>query len=338
MAKFGREMDKQRKRNLFLAATVIFLFLVVLLTPFIGSQSLDYRKVLAFLSGTESPDGTIFFRLRLPRVLLAVLTGASLSVAGVIFQALLRNPLATPYTLGVSSGGALGAVLMIKLGMVFTFLGFGTIQVAAFLGSLLTIMLVYFLARRSKRISIHTMILAGVTVSYFFGAMILMLHFLADFTETRQMVRWLMGGLDVVDYRIVLRTLPVLLISFLLLFFYARTLNIISTSREIALSKGVPVERVQKIVFITASLITGLVVAVSGPIGFVGLIVPHFLRLLIGADHRYLIPASLFFGGAFLALCDTLARTLLSPVEIPVGIITALLGGPFFLWLLTQRT
>ena len=329
-------MIKQRKRNLFLGATLIFLFLVVLVTPFIGSQSLDYRKVLDFLSRTESPDGTIFFRLRLPRVLLAVLTGASLSVAGVIFQALLRNPLATPYTLGVSSGGALGAVLMIKLGIIFNFLGFGTIQVAAFIGSLLTITLVYFLARRSKRISIHTMILAGVSVSYFFGAMILMLHFLADFTETRQMVRWLMGGLDVVDYRIVLRTLPVLLISYLLLFFYARTLNIISTSREIALSKGVPVEQVQKIVFIIASLITGLVVAVSGPIGFVGLIVPHFLRLLIGADHRYLIPASLFFGGAFMALCDTLARTLLAPVEIPVGIITALLGGPFFLYLLTR--
>lgn len=331
-------MENHSKNVIYLILVFIFLLLVIFITPFIGSQSLDYRNVLAFVGGTESPDATIFFRIRLPRILLAVLTGASLSLAGVVFQALLRNPLATPYTLGISSGGALGAVLMIKLGLTFTVLGFSTIQSAAFAGSLLTIVLVYLLARRAGRISIYTMILAGVTVSYFFSAMILMLHFLADFTETHQMIRWMMGGLDVVDYALVVRSLPVLLFAYVVLFLHARMFNIISTSEESALSKGVSVSRVQKITFTLASLITGLVVAISGPIGFVGLIVPHFLRMIIGVDHRYLMLACLFFGGAFLALCDTLARTILAPIDIPVGIITAILGGPFFLWLLVRRS
>ncbi len=325
------------RKKIYLILTFVFLLLVTGFTPFIGSQSLDYRQVLAYFHGAQNPDTIIFFHIRFPRILIAILTGASLSLAGVVFQALLRNPLATPYTLGVSSGGALGAVLMIKLGLDISLLGFSSIQIAAFAGSLLTILLVYILARRSGRISIYTMILAGVTISYFFGALILMLHFLADFTETRQMVRWMMGGLDVVNSAVLFRSVPVLLAAYLLIFFHSRMLNIISTSEETALSKGVSVDRVQKMTFVGASLITGLVVAISGPIGFVGLIVPHFLRMLVGVDHRYLIPASLFFGGAFLALCDTIARTMLAPIDIPVGIITAILGGPFFLWLLVKR-
>lgn len=330
-------MKPHSKKYFFLSLVFIFFLVVLIVTPLIGSQSLNFREVLEYLRSGENPDGIIFFHIRLPRVFLALITGASLSLAGVVFQALLRNPLATPYTLGVSAGGALGAVLMIKLGLTFAFLGFTTIQTAAFIGSLLTILLVYFLARRSGRISVVTMILAGVTISYFFSALILMLHFLADFTETRQMIRWMMGGLDVVDASVLWRTFPILLIAFIVLYFHSRMLNIISTSEETASSKGVAVEKVRRVTFLFASLITGLVVAISGPIGFVGLIVPHFLRLILGFDHRYLIPASIFFGGAFLALCDTLARTIISPIDVPVGIVTAILGGPFFLWLLVKN-
>jgi iron complex transport system permease protein len=326
------------------AHKILFLFLLLLLllavlftAPLIGSQPIDFNQILSYLKGTETTSGVIFFRIRIPRIFLAAITGASLAVAGVIFQALLRNPLATPYTLGVSSGGALGAVLMIKLGATFSWWGFSTIQGAAFLGSLATIGLVYYLARRQKRISVYVMILAGVTVSYFFGAMILLLHFIADFTETRQMIRWMMGGLDVVQPELLWRSLPLLCISYLVLFSQSRMLNILSTSEEMAMSKGVAVERVQKIAFLFASLLTGLIVAISGPIGFVGLIIPHVLRLIIGYDHRYLIPASLLLGGAFLAICDTIARTMLAPVDIPVGVITAIVGGPFFLWLLIRR-
>jgi iron complex transport system permease protein len=226
---------------------------------------------------------------------------------------------------------------MIKLGGSFSWWGFSTIQLAAFAGSLATIGLVYYLARRQKRISVYIMILAGVTISYFFGAMILLLHFVADFTETRQMIRWMMGGLDVVQPELLWRSLPLLVISYLVLFSQSRMLNILSTSEEMALSKGVAVERVQKIAFLFASLLTGLVVAISGPIGFVGLIIPHVLRAIIGYDHRYLIPASLLLGGTFLVVCDTIARTMLAPVDIPVGVITAVIGGPFFLWVLIRR-
>ena len=329
-------MQSDIKKRVYFILIVLFFILVLFTTPFIGSQSLNYHQVLAYLHQVKTPDGIIFFRIRLPRVILALITGASLSLAGVVFQSLLRNPLATPYTLGVSAGGALGAVTMIKLGFAFTFLGFTTIQIAAFIGSLLTIILVYFLSRKTGRVSVNTMILAGVTISYFFGALILMLHFLADFTETRQMIRWMMGGLDVVDLSQIIHTFPILLIAFIILFMNSRTLNLISTSEETAFSKGVEVDQVRKGIFILASLITGLVVAISGPIGFVGLIVPHFLRMFLGMDHRYIIPGSVIFGGAFLALCDTVARTILAPIDIPVGIITAILGGPFFLWLLVK--
>jgi len=322
---------------LILIGSLIFLIAVIIIAPLIGSQPLNYNEVLQFIQGQQTADGTIFFQVRLPRILLAVLTGASLSLAGVIFQALLRNPLATPYTLGVSSGGALGALLMIKTGVTFSLLGFSSIQAAAFIGSILTILLVYFLSRRVGKLSIHIMILAGVTISYFFAALNLTLHYLSDFTETSQMIRWMMGGLDVIGYDVLLRSLPVLLLSYVGLWLMSRTFNILSTSEESALSKGVNVARVQKISFILASLITGTVVALSGPIGFVGLIVPHLLRILGGPDHRYLIPSSIFFGGGFLALADTFARTILAPIDLPVGILTALLGGPFFLWLLFKQ-
>ena len=330
-------MPNSSQKIIFLLLLLFLLFIVLLAAPLIGSQPIEFGQILDYLKGTETTSGLIFFRIRIPRIFLAAITGASLALAGVIFQALLRNPLATPYTLGVSSGGALGAVLMIKLGGSFSWWGFSTIQLAAFAGSLATIGLVYYLARRQKRISVYIMILAGVTISYFFGAMILLLHFVADFTETRQMIRWMMGGLDVVQPELLWRSLPLLVISYLVLFSQSRMLNILSTSEEMALSKGVAVERVQKIAFLFASLLTGLVVAISGPIGFVGLIIPHVLRAIIGYDHRYLIPASLLLGGTFLVVCDTIARTMLAPVDIPVGVITAVIGGPFFLWVLIRR-
>ncbi|GAB4374119.1 MAG: iron ABC transporter permease [Calditrichia bacterium] len=331
------KMKNFNKPGIFLVLSFFFLLLVGVITLFIGSEKVEFREVFHHVFQHPTVDGQIFFQVRLPRILLAILTGATLSLAGLVFQALLRNPLATPYTLGVSSGGALGAVLMFKLGLDLNFLGFSTVQTAAFLGSLTTVTLVYLLASRSGRISIYTMILAGVTVSYFFGAVILMVHYFADFTETRNMIRWMMGGLDISGYRELVSSSVLIFPVVIVLFYHARMLNIVSTSHDTALSKGVSVGKVQRVVFVGASLITGMAVAISGPIGFVGLIIPHFLRLSIGVDHRYLIPASLMVGGAFLTLCDTLARTLLAPVDIPVGIITAILGGPFFLWLLMKR-
>lgn len=309
----------------------------MVIAPLIGSKMLPFSEVLAYLDGEETPAGLIFFRIRLPRVLLGIMTGSTLAVAGVVFQALLRNPLATPYTLGVASGSAVGALLVIKTGMNFSIFGYSSIQLAAFTGSILTVLLVYFLSKKAGSISIYGMILAGVTISYFFSAVILILHYIADFTETQQMIRWTIGGLDVVDYQTLLQSAPIILIAFVILWTLGNTFNVISTSEETALSKGVNVLLIQKFAFIIASLITGTVVALSGPIGFIGLIIPHLLRLLGGPDHRYLIPSAIFLGGGFLALADTIARTALAPVDLPVGIITTLLGGPFFLWLLVHK-
>ncbi len=330
-------MPKTQHPGMILLATFLALLGALALAPLIGSQELHFGKVMAYLSGTTTPDGVIFFKVRLPRVLLGVLAGAGLAVAGVVFQVLLRNPLATPYTLGVASGSAFGALLVIKTGLVFSFLGFSSIQFAAFAGSFATILLVYLLGRKAGRISVYGMILAGVTLNYLFAALILILHYLADFTETHQMIRWTIGGLDISNYAVILRSYPIVLATLIVLFLLSNALNVLSTGEEMALSKGVSVSLIQKIAFAAASLLTATVVAVSGPIGFIGLIIPHLLRMVMGTDHRYLIPASACLGGAFLVAADTIARTILSPIDLPVGIITTLLGGPFFLWVLVRQ-
>ncbi len=311
--------------------------LTVLLAPAIGSTPVRFNELWQYLQGQEETGGVIVFQLRLPRVLLALLVGGALSVAGAVLQALLRNPLATPYTLGISSGGALGAVVAIKLGWVVTLLGFTSVQLMAFVGSLATILLVYILANRWMAFSVYALILIGVTLSFFFSALILLIHYLADFTQTQQMIRWMMGGLDIIAYPQLLGIFPVVIVLLLYIWRLSASLNLISFSADIAATKGVEVDTVQKQTFVAASLLTGSVVALSGPIGFVGLIVPHFLRLLIGPDLRFLIPAGALWGGVFLTWADTLARTVMAPVNLPVGIITALLGGPFFLYLLLRR-
>lgn len=334
-------MTEFTHKNYFLKLSYFFLlFLAVLIAaPFIGSTSLNWKKAFDFsIPMSQNIAAQKFFILRLPRVLLAGLAGASLALCGLIFQALLRNPLADPFTLGISSGASLGAVLVLKLGLDLSIWGISTISLAAFLGALLSISLVFLLARIVKsQFSAMTLILAGISISFLFSAIILFVHYLADFTETFQMIRWMMGGVDVVNYQILLRILPFCLIGFFVLFRLGRDLNVISGGEEFALSRGVNVRKVHRQALIFTSLITGVIVAACGPIGFVGLMVPHILRLLVGADHRLLIPASIFFGAGFLIFCDTVARTIIAPAEIPVGVLTALLGGPFFIWLLLRR-
>ena len=183
----------------------------------------------------------------------------------------------------------------------------------------------------------HVLLLAGVTANFFFASLVMFIHYLADFSQSFTIIRWLMGGLDITDYKTILTVFPIVFIGIFILLFVSRDLNLISTGVHSASSRGVNVKKIQKIGFVTASLITGTVVATCGPIGFVGLIVPHIVRLFVGPDLRILIPASMLFGASFLVICDTFARTLLAPTEIPVGIITAMLGGPFFVWLLKRK-
>lgn len=284
-----------------------------------------------------SPDREIIMVARLPRVLFGALVGGALAMAGVLFQAILRNSLADPFTLGVSAGSSLGAFVAIWLGLEAVVWGIQVVSVAAFIGAFLTILLVFFIARTGSGIPTFTLILAGVTLNFICGAVMMFIHYAANFNQGYLMTRWTMGALDTADLRIVLWAAPFVIGCLFGLMWLAGQLNPLAAGEEWAASRGVDVRRVKRIAYFIGSILTGAVSAFSGPIGFVGLIVPHTVRLLAGPDHRILIPASFFLGSAFLVLCDTAARTLFAPTEIPAGVITALLGGPFFIVLLKNR-
>ena len=323
--------------------TLIVFFLLFMatlcVTPMIGSTRINLMNALSGgVHANNNLDANILFQVRLPRILLGALAGAALSVAGAIFQALLRNDLAAPFTLGVSSGAALGAVIAIVFNLNMIILGFPMVALFSFLGALGAVFLVFSLVRtRHGEFPTGILLLAGVTANFFFAAMVMFLHYISDFSQSFRILRWLMGGLDLTDYQTVFSIAPMVFLGIGLLGYVSRDLNLISTGIHSATSRGVNVPRIQKIGFITASLITGTVVSITGPIGFVGLIVPHTVRLIVGSDLRILIPASMLFGASFLIVCDTVARTLIAPTEIPVGIITAMLGGPFFVWLLKRK-
>jgi iron complex transport system permease protein len=211
-------------------------------------------------------------------------------------------------------------------------------SLSAFVWAGVAILIVYGLTKLRGGFSTATMLIAGVAVNFFFSSCILFIQYLSDFTRSFRVIRWLMGGFEIVGYRPLLTVLPFVAIGVVAVVLSANELNVMTLGEDIALSRGVPVRRVKRTLFFAVSLMVGAVVSVCGPIGFIGMMAPHICRLMIGHDHRYLAPASLLFGGAFLVLCDALARRLIAPAEIPVGVITALLGGPFFLWLLLRRS
>ena len=293
---------------------------------------------LAPLVGAAPLGSTVVREIRLPRVLLAFLAGAGLSLAGMTFQALFRNPLASPFTLGVSSGAALGAALAIRLGLTFSVLGISGISLAAFGGALGALLLVYGIGTARRGLGPAVMLLAGVAASYFFSSVLLLVQNLSGFSDSLRIVRWLMGGLETVGYGPVIDLLPFALFGVAVVFLHARELNLLSLGDELAVSRGVRVSRVRAVLFVAATLMVGGVVAVCGPIGFVGMVAPHVARLLIGSEHRHLVPASALMGGMFLVVCDAIGRTVIAPAEIPVGVVTALPGGPFFVWLLLRRS
>jgi iron complex transport system permease protein len=279
----------------------------------------------------------ILMKLRIPRVLTAFLAGIALASSGMIFQALFRNPLATPDTLGVSGGAALGAVIWMHFGAPLLFAGFAGASIAGFIGALCTVLLVYGLARVKSGFSSTTLLLAGVAVNLFFSSLILLMQYLSDPGETFRMIRWLMGGFSVVGFTTPINLAIFTAIGLVIAALLTREMNLLLTGEELAGARGVNVYRTKKMLFFSASLMTGAAVAFCGPIAFVGLMVPHICRQFIGSDHRKLFPAVILSGGAFMVICDGLARTLLAPVEMPAGLITALLGGPFFLWLLLRK-
>jgi iron complex transport system permease protein len=310
-----------------------------LLAPLVGSTSIKLSGVFDRSTPfADNVDAQIFFVARLPRVLAAALVGGGLAAAGVVFQALLRNPLASPDTLGVSAGAALGATLAIAFRADFSVLSISAVPLASFAGSLGALAIVFGLSSARRRgASTMILLLGGVTLTTLLSAIVAFVQYLADVTQTFQTVRWMMGSLDVAGYAPIALALAPLAIAGAGFATLPRILDLMSLGADQAATRGVDTVRAERVALVSASLSTGAAVSLGGPVPFVGIIVPHLVRLVVGADHRLVLPASVLFGAAFLIACDLVARTALAPVELPVGIITAVIGGPVFLWLLFRR-
>ena len=301
----------------------------------------DLLRVLMGKSTEISSDYSLILNLRLPRIMLSVLVGASLSIAGTSFQALLRNPLADPYVLGVSNGAAVGAIAALllephlalspEIASIFTPLG-------GFIGAGIAITAVYFVGRREGRIDSNTLLLGGVITASLLSAVIILLLTMLPSSNIRGMAYWLMGELTAVPSRPLAWVLRVgFAIAAVVVYMTASDLNLLLSGEKEAMHLGVDVKRVRLVVYIAASGLTGLAVAMSGSIGYVGLLVPHVMRMIFGSDHRVLIPASALGGAIVLVIADTLARTIAAPAELPVGAITAIAGAPLFIYLLRKK-
>jgi len=321
-------------------ALALALLVVALLALFVGSAALTPRAVvraLAGRAGAESVESVVTLQLRLPRVLAAALAGGALAVAGVAFQALTRNPLAEPAVLGVSSGAAFGVVVAQTFGLGVSALDALGVAGFAFAGALLAAASVYLIAVAPGGLSIQTLLLAGVIVGIFFTSAITVLISLVDFDRLGGVVHWLLGNLAPIPAGSLALFAALAALGFWLVLRHARELNVLALGEEAAVQLGVDTARLKRRVFLAAALLTGSVVAFAGPIGFVGLVVPHLLRGLLGQDNRLLVPTALVGGGVFLLVADTLARNVVAPAELSVGVITAFCGAPFFVYLLRTR-
>ncbi len=343
---FSRTLTRSRWWAWVGAAGVMAVLTFVVCLGF-GTQTIPYSRIIAVVMGvvvspfTEQGIGDtasiILLQVRMPRVVLAFFVGGSLAMVGVALQALLRNPLADPFVIGISSGAALGAAIALLFGVGISMGSISALPICAFAGALLALIIMYRISLAQYGFSVYTLLLAGVVLNAIFSAFIMFLTSIADPTRAFGMYAWLMGTLTGPDWPTMGMLLLYLTVGLIVLGRHAQSLNLLTLGEETARSLGVDVERVKKSVFLAAALLTGAVVSFSGIIGFVGLIIPHAIRLVVSADHRLLLPVAGLAGGMFLMLADTVARTALSPSEFPVGVITALVGGPIFLWLLTTR-
>ena len=294
---------------------------------------------LPFIDFTPDWTGsteTILLNIRLPRILLAGLIGAALSVAGATYQGLFRNPLADPYLIGAAQGAALGAVIGFLLPIEFSAMGFGVIPILAFSGAVVSVAVVYILARVGKTVPVTTLILAGVALGALWGSISSYLIIISG-DKIHGIIFWVMGSFSLTEWSEVGVVLPYIAVGIIIILLYSRSLNVMQLDEEQAKQLGINVERTKLILLAAATLITAAAVSFVGTIGFVGIIVPHVVRLIWGPDHRFLLPLSVLTGAIFLILADLIARTVMAPTEIPIGIITAICGVPFFLYLLRRR-
>jgi len=308
------------------------LILITLLSPFAGTVILDYNSL--FESGSLSQR--IFLELRLPRILLAFAVGGTLALAGLLFQTLFRNSLMTPFTLGVSGGAVLGAGVAIKLGLTLI-LGISAVSLFGFMGALFTVILLILLSRYLKRAEQESLLLLGIALSFFYTSALMVIFYLSSFTETATIMRFTMGSLSIVGYESVIISSAIALVLLGVLWLKRFELQILAISDEQASLKGINTTRLSYLFLIITSLAIGIIVSLTGPIGFIGLIIPHMIRRIYKRSVSKLIFPVFLLGGFFLLACDTLARYLSSGSEIPIGVITALIGGPFFIYLIISK-
>ncbi|MBD2498842.1 iron ABC transporter permease [Nostoc sp. FACHB-280] len=339
--------DQQQRYKLLMIAMVVMLLLSITLAVMIGPVPISpfqvwqiaLSQILPNVTGDWTPAQVqIIWLIRFPRVLLAFFVGAGLSVVGVIMQALVSNPLADPFIFGISSGASVGAVLVILLG-IFSMFGVYALSLGAFLGALVAFILVFLLARQQGKLFPTRLILVGVAVSYMFEAMTSFLALKAGSGEaTQRVLFWLLGGLSGTKWSDLILPVLALLVGIGYLLFQTRSLNALLIGEETARTLGVDTDSFRKQLFFVTSFLTGVIVAVSGVIGFVGLMIPHSVRFLVGSDHRRVLPLSLLLGGIFIIWADVIARIIVAPEEVPIGIITALFGTPFFIWLMQSSS
>jgi ABC-type Fe3+-siderophore transport system permease subunit len=329
-------------RRLVLALSVLvgMLLVTATLSLFLGSAALSPAAVVRAVFGLADPDAVervVTLGLRLPRIVVAILAGGALAVAGVAFQALTRNPLAEPSVLGVSSGAAFGVIVGQVLGLGLSTAAAAALTLFAFAGALLAAAAVYAIALAERGLALQSLLLAGVIVGIFFSSAITVVISIVDFNRLGGVIHWLLGNLGPVPPASLALFAGLSGLGFWLVVRHARELNLLALGEESALQLGVDAERLKRHIFLAAALLTGTVVTFAGPIGFVGLIVPHLLRGVLGQDNRLLVPTALVAGGIFLLAADTLARNVVAPAELSVGVITAFCGAPFFVYILRTR-
>jgi iron complex transport system permease protein len=311
----------------------VLLLAAVIVASHVGYQAIDWHSLWH-----DETVRSVFLQLRLPRVVMAGLIGSTLALIGGALQALFRNPLADPFVLGVSGGGAFGASIAITLGWGAQISGLPIVFVAAFAGAGVAVLIAYRITRRSGPFALPSaLLLAGVVINLIANAGVITIQYLSDYTRALQILRWLIGSLDVVGFDLIVRMLIFLVPSWIVLLAFSKDLQLLAVDEEIAVSLGVDVRRLELCVYVFSCLGIGITVAAGGMIGFVGLIVPHIVRQLFGQDVRLVLPCSALLGASFLILTDALARTILGQAELPVGAVTGILGGPFFLWLLSKQ-
>jgi iron complex transport system permease protein len=333
--------DLTRKRKVrwisLLFFSTLFLLAVSVVSLLTGSAGIPISKIVSILlkerGGTEY---SILIDIRLPRIILGFAVGGALSLAGVILQSMFRNPLVEPYTLGISGGAALGASLCIILGLSGSFPN-GALPLSGFFGASVVIILLYIFNAQKKLLHTEGLLLAGVMISFISSSLVTLILAISSTEEIHNIIFWIMGSLEQPSWLLILTVFCVSLICLGLSYYFSLQMNALSLGEEEAIHLGVDMEKTKKLLFLIAALLTGISVSVSGLIGFVGLIVPHFVRILTGYDHRRLLVISFITGAGFLIACDTIARTVISPLQLPVGVITGILGGGIFIYILSRK-